>query len=40
MRNMRNEYKILVRKPKGKKHLGDLGKHERILLKWILKDAG
>jgi hypothetical protein len=29
----RTKYKILVRKPEAKKHLGDLGIDERIILR-------
>jgi hypothetical protein len=36
---MRNSY-ILVRKPEGKRPLGDLGVNMRIILKWILKNSG
>jgi hypothetical protein len=31
-----NAYRILIRKPKGKKCSGDLSVDGRILLKWIL----
>jgi hypothetical protein len=33
--DVRNEYKILAEKPE---HLGDLGVHRSIILKWILKE--
>jgi hypothetical protein len=33
---MRNAYKILVGNP-GKRHLGETGVNDRIVLKWILK---
>jgi hypothetical protein len=33
---MRNAYKILVRKPEGKSPLKDLGIDGRIILEWIL----
>jgi hypothetical protein len=36
MRKMRNEYNVLVEKPKRKKHLEDPGVDGRIMLKWIL----
>jgi hypothetical protein len=35
--DMRNVYKILVRKPEGKSHSEDLGVDGRIILKWILE---
>jgi hypothetical protein len=38
MGDMRNTYKILVRKLKGKDHLGGRGISGRIILKWILKE--
>jgi hypothetical protein len=37
MGEMRNTYKILVRKCEGKRHLGDLGVVGRTILKLILK---
>jgi hypothetical protein len=36
MRDTKNTYKILVRKPYGKRPLGDLGIDWSIILKWIL----
>jgi hypothetical protein len=35
---MRNAYKILVEKPERRGHLGDLGVHGWIILKWIVKN--
>jgi hypothetical protein len=35
MEDTRNVYKILVGKPEGKKHFGDLAVYEKINLKWI-----
>jgi hypothetical protein len=40
MGNMRNAYKILIRKPEGKKPLGRLCVDGRITLDWILKNKG
>jgi hypothetical protein len=37
MMEMRNAYKIFIRNPQGKNHLGDLGVDGRIILKCILK---
>jgi hypothetical protein len=37
MEEMRNAYRILVGKLKGRDHLDDLGVDTRIMLKWILK---
>jgi hypothetical protein len=37
---MRDTYKILLRHPKGKDCLQDLGIDEVIILKWILKKQG
>jgi hypothetical protein len=37
---IRNTYRILVRKPEGKKHLEDLRTDGRIILKLILKRQG
>jgi hypothetical protein len=37
MGEMRNVYEILVRKLKGKNHLGDIGIEGRIISKWILR---
>jgi hypothetical protein len=34
---MRNAYKILVGKLKGKDHTEDLGIGERMILEWILR---
>jgi hypothetical protein len=36
MGEMRNVYKILVRKPEGNNHSDDLGVDVRIILEWIL----
>jgi hypothetical protein len=37
MKEMRNLYEILVRKPEGKRNLADLGIDGRIILiKWII----
>jgi hypothetical protein len=36
MERMRNTYKILVGKPKGRDHSEDLGIDGRIILEWIL----
>jgi hypothetical protein len=36
MGEMRNAYKILVRRPEGRDHLEDLGIDGRISLEWIL----
>jgi hypothetical protein len=36
MRNVRNAYKSVVRKPAKKNHLGDLGIDGRTILKWML----
>jgi hypothetical protein len=33
---MRNAYRILVGKPKGRDQFGDLGVDGRIILKWVL----
>jgi hypothetical protein len=33
---VKNEYKIVFRKPEGKTHSEDLGVDERIILKWII----
>jgi hypothetical protein len=38
MGKMRSAYQILIRKLKGRDHLGDLGIDVRIILKWILKE--
>jgi hypothetical protein len=35
MREMRNAFKILVRKPEGKKLLARLGIDGRIILNWV-----
>jgi hypothetical protein len=40
MDGMRNEYKILVGEPKGKRHSEDLSIEERIILKWSLRQYG
>jgi hypothetical protein len=37
MGDMRNAYKILVGKPEGKNHSGDLGVDGKIILEWILR---
>jgi hypothetical protein len=37
MKEMRNPYNILVRKPEGKNHLEDLGIDGKVILKCILK---
>jgi hypothetical protein len=37
MGEMKNEYKILVEKLKGRDHLGDLGVGGRIILIWTSK---
>jgi hypothetical protein len=34
---MRNTYRLLVRKPKGRSHLGNLGIDGNIVSKWILE---
>jgi hypothetical protein len=36
MEKVRNAYNILVRKPEGKRQLGNLGVNRRIILEWIL----
>jgi hypothetical protein len=36
MGEMRNAYRILVRKPEGKNHSEDLGTDGKIILEWIL----
>ena len=36
-RGKRGAYRILVGKPEGKNHLGDLGVGIRIILRWIFK---
>jgi hypothetical protein len=36
MEEMRNAYKILVKKPEGKRPCETLVVNERIILKWIL----
>jgi hypothetical protein len=40
MSAMRNIYKILVRKPQGRGHLGDIPIDGKLILKWILKKYG
>jgi hypothetical protein len=37
---MKNEYKMLVRKPEGKRPLKDLGVYGKIILEWILVKWG
>jgi hypothetical protein len=37
MGEMRNAHNILVGKPEGKNHLGDVGVEESTTLDWILK---
>jgi hypothetical protein len=37
MGEMRGVYRVLVRKPKGKRPLGDTGVDGRIILKWIFR---
>jgi len=37
---MRNAYIILLEKPKGKNHLGDIGIDGRIILEWIFENQG
>jgi hypothetical protein len=34
---VRDAYRVLVGKPKGKRHLEELGADGSIILKWILK---
>jgi hypothetical protein len=34
---MRNAYTILLRRPEGKNHVGNLSVDRRIILKWIMK---
>jgi hypothetical protein len=36
MDELRNAYNILVGKPEGKNHLGDLGVDGRIISEWVL----
>jgi hypothetical protein len=36
----RGVYRVLVGKPKGKKHLEDPGVDGRIILSWIFKEVG
>jgi hypothetical protein len=33
---MRNAYKILAGKPELREHLGNIGVHGRLILKWIV----
>jgi hypothetical protein len=40
IREMKNRYRILVRKPKATGNLGNLGVDERIILKLILNEHG
>jgi hypothetical protein len=40
MGTMRNAYKILLIKPEGRKHLGDLGVDGRRALKWTSNKYG
>jgi hypothetical protein len=37
MEETRNANKILIRKPEGRDHFGDLGIHGRIILKWMVE---
>jgi hypothetical protein len=36
MGEMRNAFKVLIRKPKGRDHSEDLGIDGKIILEWIL----
>jgi hypothetical protein len=38
MGERRGAYRILVGRPEGRASLGRLGRNERIILKWILKN--
>jgi hypothetical protein len=40
MGEIRNAYRILIRKPEGKRPLEDTGVRGRIILKWISKEQG
>jgi hypothetical protein len=37
LRERKGAYRVLVERPKGKKHLEDVGVEGRIMLKWICK---
>jgi hypothetical protein len=37
---MRNAYKILVTNLKGRDHMEDFGVDGKVILKWILREAG
>jgi hypothetical protein len=37
---MKSAYKIFIRKPEGRHHLGDLGTDERTVVKRMLKKEG
>jgi hypothetical protein len=37
LREMRNVYKVVIGKSEEERNLGDMGLHERILLKYVLE---